>query len=355
MSRIVGALLLTASALVGATAQPGMAAEAPAHHGPAGYVNPHMQQAHPSLWSFLRARLFSGKWASYNPKEYQVPLQTPDVIAGGQRSDNAAVTWLGHSTVLIQHQGINVLTDPMLTKRASPASFAGPKRISAPALAIDELPPIDVVVISHDHYDHLDTPTLRKLGEDTQFYVPLGLKVWFVKRGIAAEQVTEMDWWEHRTLEVGGVSLKITATPSQHFSGRGLFDRDKTLWAAWTFEWSDFTTWFGGDTGYNDVQFAEIGRAFDNIDLGIIPIGAYEPNWFMRSVHVNPEEAVLIHNDIGARRSIGVHWGTFVLSAEPVDEPPKALARAVQAANLAPDTFTTFAVGETRRYRREEL
>lgn len=330
------------------------AEERPAHHGPAGYVNPYMQEAHPSIWSFFRARLFSGKWEGYDPKTYQVPAQTPDVVPVGKASDNAAVTWLGHSTVLIQHRGINVLTDPMLTRRASPASFAGPARISAPGLTLDELPPIDVVVISHDHYDHLDTGTLRKLGESTRFYVPLGLKKWFVNRGIEAERVTEMDWWEVRTLELGGEPLKITATPSQHFSGRGLFDRDRTLWAAWTIEWSDFTTWFGGDTGYNKVQFAEIGRAFPDIDLGIIPIGAYEPNWFMRTVHVNPAEAVLIHNDIGARRSMGVHWGTFLLSAEAVDEPPRALARAVQAANLSPEAFTTFAVGETRRYFREQ-
>ena len=329
----------------------GPAETQPAHHAANGFVNPYQTQQHPGLGSFLRARFFSGPWASYEPSEFEVPTGLPDVVAEADSTDNAAVTWLGHSTVLIQHQGVNVLTDPMLSQRASPVAFAGPKRISAPALKLDQLPRIDVVVISHDHYDHLDARTLRALGS-AQFFVPLGLKQWLVKQGIDAARVQEMDWWDALDVRFGDVELRVTATPSQHFSGRGLFDRDRSLWASWIVEWPDFVTWFGGDTGYNPVQFAEIGEAFPEIDFGIIPIGAYAPNWFMRTVHVDPAEAVLIHRDIGARHSMGVHWGAFVLSAEPVHEPPELLAAEVARNGLDEGSFTTFAVGETRRYRR---
>lgn len=330
-------------------------AEMPAdskHHSNQGFVNPYAQQDHPGFWGFMRARFASGPWAKYDPKQYQIPRATPSVLASGDTDDNAVVTWLGHSTVLIQHRGMNVLTDPMLTPRASPVGFVGPRRISAPALELDELPTIDVVVISHDHYDHLDKTTLRHLGDQTRYFVPLGLKHWLVQQGVDESRVTQMDWWDTAEIEHDGEKLRITATPSQHFSGRGAFDRGRSLWASWMIEWSDFATWFGGDTGYNAVQFAQIGRHFPRIDLGIIPIGAYAPSWFMQAVHVNPEEAVKIHQDIGAAQSMGVHWGTFVLSAEPVDEPVQRLARATQMAGLAPSRFTAFAIGETRRYKR---
>lgn len=324
--------------------------DTPAHYAQSGFVNPYMTEAHPGFFSFIRARMFSGEWAAYDPAVYQTPTAQPEVVGAEIASVNAAVTWLGHSSVLIQHQGVNVLTDPILTERASPADFAGPKRISAPGMSLDELPRIDIVVISHDHYDHLDVTTLRALGEQVHFYVPLGLTGWFEAKGISRDQVTELDWWDSRVADIDGTPVNITAAPSQHFSGRGLFDRDKSLWASWGIQWADFTVWYGGDTGYNTVQFKEIGDRFRSIDLGIIPIGAYEPNWFMRSVHVNPQEAVLIHEDIGAARSMAVHWGTFVLSAEAVGEPPRALAAAAAEAGLAADEFTTFAVGETRRY-----
>jgi N-acyl-phosphatidylethanolamine-hydrolysing phospholipase D len=329
---------------------PATAADAPPHHASKGFANPHAQGAHGSLWRFLRARFSSGEWSDYNPSVYEVPQAKPDIIADDQVSTNAAVTWLGHSTVLIQHRGINVLTDPMLTKRASPVGFAGPKRISPVGLAVDALPRIDAVVISHNHYDHVDVETLKAMGPETRFYVPLGLARWFEGLGIEAERITEMDWWDTTSLETGAGTLQITAAPSQHFSGRGAFDRNASLWASWTIEWSDYKAWYGGDTGYNDVQFKAIGKRFPDIDLAIIPIGAYAPNWFMRAVHVNPTEAVSIHRDLGARRSMAVHWGTFMLSAEPVDEPPRLLAAAVAAADLPADAFTTYAVGETRRY-----
>ncbi len=312
-----------------------------------GFVNPLGVSDHGSLFGFLKARFRSGKWASYQPERYRVPTTQPEFA---DQDDEPVVTWIGHSTVLLQHRGLNVITDPVFSEYASPFSFAGPKRITAPAVTIEELPRIDVVVISHNHYDHLDTASVQALGNTPLYFVPLGVKAWMVKKGIAAERVEELDWWESRKVMINGVEVDVTATPTQHFSGRGLFDRDKTLWASWAVAWGGFTSWFGGDTGYNDQQFREIGERLPNIDLGIIPVGAYAPQWFMGRIHVNPEEALQIHQDIGARQSLGIHWGTFILTAEEIDEPPRRLAQALKNAGLPLDSFSVFAVGETRRY-----
>ncbi len=207
-----------------------------------------------------------------------------------------------------------------------------------------------MVVISHDHYDHLDTWSIKRLGNQPMYFVPLGIRDWMIDKGIKGERVVELDWWQSRDVQINGEQLRVTATPTQHFSGRGLFDRNKRLWASWAIEWNNFGLWFGGDTGYNDRQFREIGSRIGQIDLGIIPIGAYDPEWFMGTVHVNPEDAVRIHQDIGARQSIGIHWGAFLLTAEEVDEPPQRLAAALTTSNLPADSFTAFAVGETRHY-----
>lgn len=338
-------ITLALGGVTGASAQ-----KAPLHHGDGRFRNTVADEHHPGFFAFFRARFSSGEWAHYDRENDPVPTTDAAPIAAGATSENATVTWVGHSTVLIQHRGVNVLTDPIFSNLASPLSFAGPKRITAPALMLDELPPIHVVVISHNHYDHLDSKTIKALGNAPMYYVPLGLKAWFKAKGISAERVVEMDWWDERAIEIAGQTLRITATPSQHFSGRGLSDRDKTLWASWAITWHDFTAWFGGDTGYNDVQFKEIGSRIGAIDLGIIPIGAYAPRWFMKSVHVNPEEALKIHQDIGARSSMGIHWGTFILTQEPINEPPANLASALAAAQLPADAFVAYAIGETRHY-----
>jgi len=320
------------------------------HRAGQSFSNPYVSTPHPGLWGFLRARFFSGAWAGYDAAVYRVPTRPARPLATGEANDNATVTWIGHATVLIQHQGVNMLTDPMFSDYASPLPFAGPKRITPPGLSLAQLPPIDIVVISHNHYDHLDAPTIRSLGNGPRYYVPLGIRPWLEAQGIDADRITEMDWWESAAVQVNSVPLRITATPSQHFSGRGAFDRNATLWASWAVTWNDYTVWFAGDTGYNDQQFEQIGDKLPHIDLGIIPIGAYEPRWFMQTVHVDPSEAVQIHQDIGASRSMGVHWGTFLLSAEQVDAPSRALAAALKKANLDPDAMTTFAIGETRHY-----
>jgi N-acyl-phosphatidylethanolamine-hydrolysing phospholipase D len=339
------ALAITAVLLAGGT----RAAE---HHDGDRFVNPHVETPHGGVFGYLRTRLFGGDdWASYDAdRDGAVPRAVPAIVPAGGASSNATVTWIGHATVLIQHQGVNVLTDPILTQYASPLPFAGPRRRSEPALTLGSLPPIDVVVISHNHYDHLDAPTIRALGDGPRYFVPLGVGRWLADRGIDTARVTEMDWWDTETLELATADLEVIATPSQHFSGRSLTDRNRTLWAAWAIRWNDFSVWFGGDTGYNEEQFRVTGERLGGFDLGIIPIGAYLPRSFMRIVHVDPAEAVKIHQEIGARRSMGVHWGTFELAAEPLLEPPRALMRATAEAGLPPAEFTTFAVGETRLF-----
>ncbi len=322
--------------------------ERPAHHRESGFANLYAEKRDTNVFSVLRSRFFSGEWQRYDKKRDQVPVSSPEVAAVA--TDNATVTWVGHATVLVQHRGINVLTDPMFSNIASPISFLGPKRITQPAIEIEDLPEIHAVVISHDHYDHLDTATIKALGDAPRYFVPLGVKRWFVSKGISADRVDEMDWWEDRRLTVGEEELVITATPSQHFSGRTLTDRNSTLWAAWSVAWPDFHAWFGGDTGYNDVQFKEIGQRMGPIDLGVIPIGAYKPRSMMGPIHVDPAEAVQIHQDIGASASMAIHWGAFILSAEGVLTPTRDLAAAREAAGLDENAFAAWAVGETRHF-----
>ena len=356
-SKRASRVLLTVALLLG-LASVGSAEPPPEHHHKNGFVNPLVSEPHAGLLGFLKARFFSGEqWAGYDPDTYRVPTDTPATVPANLASENARVTWIGHATVLIQHKGINVLTDPMFSKRAGPGGILGPARISEPAMIIDELPPIHAVVISHNHYDHLDLASLRALEEQaaarkggTVYFVPLGNRRLLAKAGILDERIREMDWWDASSLTVGGEALVLTATPAQHFSGRSLTDRNQALWASWAMEWNDFSVWFGGDTGYNEVQFKEIGHRFEGFDLGIIPIGAYRPRDFMGPVHVDPVEAVMMHRDIGATRSLPIHWGTFILSAEHPSDPPFELAQAVVETGYPHAAFEPFAVGESRSY-----
>jgi len=323
------------------------------HHADKGFQNIHIEHRPIGLWGILKSRLLTDEWQGYDKKKDIVATATPALAEPA--SDNATITWIGHATVLIQHQGINVLTDPIFSKFASPFSFAGPARITQPALTPDSLPEIHAVVISHDHYDHLDTASIKALGDTPTYYVPLGIKRWMVGKGISADRVVEMDWWDEATLTVDDTDVLITATPSQHFSGRGVHDRNRTLWASWSIAWPDYHAWFGGDTGYNEFDFAEIGRHFGDIDFAIIPIGAYKPRDIMGPIHVNPAEAVRIHRDLNARHSMAIHWGAFRLAAEGVLTPAEDLASALAAAGISDNEFGTFAVGETRRYPAREL
>lgn len=313
----------------------------PADHHGERFRNNYSRPSHGMSWAFLRFlwELQTGDW-----EVPDVARETPDLaFLHGNRSD-PSLTWLGHASFLLQIDGHNILTDPVLTERASPLSFAGPARVHAPGIAIDQLPRIDVVVISHDHYDHLDLPTLERLRErnDPLLVAPLRLGAWLRERGFA--RVVELDWWQHQDLE----RLRIHAVPVQHFSGRTAFDRNRRLWAGYVIEAGGRRVLFSGDTGYSR-DFADIGERFAPIDLALIPIGAYDPRDFMGPVHVDPEQAVRIHRDVGAVRSVGMHWGTFRLTTEPMDEPPRRLRAAVAEAGLAADAFTTVPLGKVLR------
>lgn len=283
-------------------------------------------------------------------REWSVPVDHARIA---QRQQAPTVTWLGHVTVLLQVAGLNILIDPTLGTHAGPWGRMGAlRRVPAP-LQPAQLPPIDVVLISHNHYDHLDDASVIALnaqpGGPPLFIVPLGLKAWLAEQGIT-QRVVELDWWQsHR---VSGA--EVVLTPAQHWSGRGLHDRLATLWGGFAVFMPDYQWFYSGDTGYSK-DFADIRARFADrqtdggFDLALIPVGAYEPRWFMATQHVNPAEAVQIHRDVRARRSLGVHWGTFSLTDEPLDQPPHDLAIARRAAGLADDAFFVMAVGETRR------
>ena len=209
---------------------------------------------------------------------------------------------------------------------------------------MDQLPPIHDVLISHNHYDHLDAPSVQRLANlsaDTRFWLPAGLSAWFRKRGI--DNVQELAWWKSKQLAGGG---ELHCLPAQHFSARGPFDRDRTHWCGWALRSGGQKIYYAGDTGYNQ-EFKEIGRVFDGMDVALIPIGAYDPRWIMQPVHTDPFEAVKIHEDVRSRRSIGCHWGTFRLTEEPWNEPPELLQRALAERGLTDKDFGVLVPGQS--------
>ena len=250
--------------------------------------------------------------------------------------------WIGHATYLINNDDVTILTDPIFSKRASPIGFAGPKRMIPPAMTLDDLPKIDVVVVSHNHYDHLDIWSLKKLfklNSETIFMVPAGDKKRFVKAGI--RNVIEMNWWD--IFRVSNTEFHFT--PVQHWSKRGLFDRNKSLWGGWFIKTHELALYHAGDTGYSS-DFKTTYERLGSPDYSFIPIGAYDPRWFMKDSHVNPEEAVQIALDLKTPHSFGMHWGTFTLTDEPVLEPPARLKEALKKQNLESDFFISPKPGE---------
>ena len=234
------------------------------------------------------------------------------------------VTFIGHATTLIQVDGLNVLTDPIWSERASPVSWAGPRRVRPPGIRFEDLPPIDVVLVSHDHYDHCDLATLRRIARAhprAHFYVGLGNGK--LLRAAHLRHVRELDWWQ----EIGLGAVTLSAAPAQHFSNRGLCDRSCTLFAGYVLRGPSGTTFFAGDTGYGP-HFAQVSARYGAVRLAILPIGAYKPEWFMGAVHMSPAEAVRAHDDLRAGTSVAVHFGTFDLADDGEDEPPRELARA---------------------------
>lgn len=256
------------------------------------------------------------------------------------------VTWIGHASLLVQMEQVSFLTDPIWSNRPSPLPLIGPSRFVAPGLAMDDLPPIDFVIISHNHYDHLDLPTLRSLAERnpaTVFYVPLGNGALLQQQGIA--NVEELDWGQTRVYK----GVTIHCLPSQHWSKRSLTDDRKALWSSWAVTGAEQRFYFAGDTGYFD-GFKMIGEALGPFDLVAVPIGAYEPRAMMRDSHMNPEEALRAAIDLRAERAVGIHFGTFDLSDEPLAEPPQRFNEAAQHSELGSDAAWVLDIGETRAF-----
>lgn len=317
------------------------------HHTPDGFRDPEVEAGRATLrdiWDWKREARREGK--PYPPGS-PTPRVEPDLdrIVGTETS----ATFIGHSTVLLRVGGVTVLTDPIFSERASPFSFLGPKRVLPPGIEIEKLPPIDVVLISHGHYDHLDRASVRRLhrryGSRTLFVAPLGVGSLLRRWGIS--NVVELDWWESHTYR----GLDLTLTPARHWSARSFHDRNRMLWGGFAAFADSFSFYFAGDSGYGShfletrQRLAPRERNGVLFDLALMPIGAYEPRRIMKEHHMNPEEAVAAHREIGARRSIAIHWGCFQLTDEALDEPPIRLADARTEAGLADSDFVALPVG----------
>jgi N-acyl-phosphatidylethanolamine-hydrolysing phospholipase D len=320
------------------------------HHTAEGFRNRYPHAAKGSFWKWKFEQ-----WRHGVPQMpaggVAFPVRRPDVAFIRSNRSIDTLTWIGHASFLLQLDGLNILIDPHLTNRASPVSFAGPERITAPALNFADLPHIDVVVVSHNHYDHMDAETLMRLaaqaGGPPRYFVGLGLKRWFEARGI--ETAVELDWWDKRVVK--GVTLHFV--PTQHWSKRTLWDENQTLWGGWMIESARYRFFHAGDTGYSR-DFADIHQRFGPIDLAALPVGGYAPRWFMEINHLDPEQAVAVHKDLRARFSVGMHWGTFAdLTDEPLDEPPKRLAQALDRDQISAQHFFLMQHGETRLLNRD--
>jgi L-ascorbate metabolism protein UlaG (beta-lactamase superfamily) len=279
------------------------------------------------VFKFLRTRE-PGAWT----KNYET--YSRETLIENNDTDNIKLIFVNHSTFLIQLDTLNILTDPIWSDRCSPVQWMGPKRNRPPGVTFKSLPKIDLVLISHNHYDHLDKNTILQLQKEhaPQFVVPLGVSHFFKKLGI--NNVIEIDWNE----EIEFKSIKIKGTPAVHFSSRGAFDKDKTLWCGYLIEGSK-KIYFAGDTAYDEHIFKKIGSENPNIDVSIIPIGAYKPNWFMSSIHTNPIEAVQIHLDLKSKNSVATHFGTFALADEAQGEAGRDLKRALIKNKITNDRF----------------
>ena len=314
---------------------------AKAHHTATGFRNNYPHPGQQSFWKWRWEKLRDGM-----PRKpaagYHFDTVTTDVAA----LYNPSVTWVGHATLLVRVGGLNILTDPHFTQRASPLPFAGPKRVVAPAIKLAALPHIDAVLISHNHDDHLDRPTVTALAAQTggspKFYIGLGLGKWFRELGIT--NVEELDWWEAGSL----AGVRFHFVPVQHWSARTPWDTNQILWGGFVVEHPSLRFFFAGDSGYSR-DFQDIAQRFGPIDLAAIPIGAYAPRWFMQAHHVDPDEAVQIHLDLKARYSLAIHWGTFDdLTDESLYDPPVMLRAALVERGLDTADFWVFKHGESR-------
>uniref|UniRef100_A0A9L0TMR5 N-acyl-phosphatidylethanolamine-hydrolyzing phospholipase D n=1 Tax=Equus caballus TaxID=9796 RepID=A0A9L0TMR5_HORSE len=326
------------------------------------FVNPWPSWKNLSIPNVLRWLIMekdhSGVPSSKEELDKELPVLKPyfvdDPEQAGVREAGLRVTWLGHATVMVEMDELVLLTDPVFSSRASPSQYVGPKRFRRPPCTVNELPRVDAVLISHNHYDHLDHNSVialnERFGNELRWFVPLGLLDWMQKCG--CENVIELDWWEENCVP-GRDKVTFVLTPSQHWCKRTLMDDNKVLWGSWSVlgPWNRF--FFAGDTGYCS-GFEEIGRRFGPFDLAAIPIGAYEPRWFMKYQHVDPEEAVRIHIDVQAKKSVAIHWGTFALANEHYLEPPLKLSEALERYGLKTEDFFVLKHGESRYLNTDE-
>lgn len=334
-------LALLLAALAGA-----WAAQRPYHHGP---VSAHFD----GLRFSLPGRSISkGLWAVLRWKAGSEPAVWPDQVPVAQYDQPPArvygeelrVSYVGHATLLLQTGGLNILTDPIWNARASLVSWAGPKRVSPPGIHFEQLPKIDLVLVSHSHYDHMDLPTLARLREehDPLFVVGLGNEV-IIQGADPAARVQTLDWWQSTAV---GEELRVSAVPVEHWSRRSLFDRNKALWAGFVIHAPAGNIYFAGDTGFGDGSlFRETRRRMGSFRLALLPIGAYEPRWFMAAQHVNPEEAVRIHRILSPELSVGMHHATFQLTDEAIDAPLLALSAALAKHRVPVSEFQAPVIG----------
>jgi len=308
-----------------------------------GFFNPYQKAIRRHFWD-----VFLWKLGFYNepiarnkpPEGFKYPTNLK------QKKGNNFCSWVNHSTFLIGSNGTTILTDPIFGKYCSPLPIHSLRRRHEPKLDLNRIDKIDYVLISHNHYDHLDKYSVKLLNKkfpEIKWIIPLNLSKWFKK--LKVKNTFELEWWEEILFDD---KIKITAVPSQHFSGRGLFSMNKTLWNGYVFEFLDNRKkfYFAGDTGYNEYDFSNIGHKFKSIDLSLIPIGTYCPRPFMKTVHIDPNEAVTIHKEVKSKFSIGMHWKTFKLSDEPLELPPYDLYQAMKREKIPIEEFIAIEPGE---------
>ena len=292
------------------------------------------------------------KWkVGLPPRERALIPEAPEEPAGRVTLDKSGiaqppargwrVVWLGHASFLLQGAGISILVDPVLASHCGPLPLPVLRRRVPAPFSAETLPPIHAVLLTHSHYDHLDLPTLRDLGTDIPLVVPSGHRAWLMRVGF--RNVTEVSWYGHHEISKGVV---VTATPAQHFTARSPWDRDLGHWCGWRIEGSGVSLWHAGDSGYCPA-FREIGERLGPVDLGMIPIGAYQPRHIMRAMHMNPEEAVRVFEETRCRKALAMHWGTFRLTDEPLGEPPLRLAAALESEGIPHDNFVAGAIGQS--------
>ena len=323
------------------------------HHRPDGFDNLHIENRSPdapSFWRWQWARLLRE-----HPPDQLHRVQSVELDANRLHANrgDVTVTWIGHATALLQIGGLNILTDPHFGPRASPLGFAGPRRLVPLPATLAELPRIDAVLLSHNHYDHLDRDTVHRLaaqpGGLPLFVVPLGVDLWMRAEGIG--NVRRMDWWDSLTLAGPAGEVVLHFVPVQHWSSRTPWDRHATLWGGFVVEGmagrQPYRMFFAGDTGYSP-DFKRLGERFGGFDFALIPVGCHEPRWFHARMHVDEDEAVRIHLDLRSRLSLGIHWGAFRLCDEPVHAPLDGLPPARARHGVGDDAFVLFSQGQTR-------